>query len=151
MRRLGACRRALGEWVLVAERTAWRCCARWRGCGRSCEFTLCIWITRRAGGRARRMLNLYRSWRGDFGGRPLLGVRRAALRRFLSEIGQGWREDSSNSSAAYLRNRVRALLAKREELIEPLLELSNSCRDWRQWVRGNSPSFGATFACAQLR
>lgn len=39
--------------------------------------------------------------------RPLLGVRRAALRRFLEEIGQEWREDRTNRSDEYLRNRVR--------------------------------------------
>jgi tRNA(Ile)-lysidine synthase len=39
--------------------------------------------------------------------RPLLGFRRAALREFLREQGQSWREDSSNRDMAFLRNRVR--------------------------------------------
>jgi tRNA(Ile)-lysidine synthase len=44
-----------------------------------------------------------------FGGvlRPLLGFRREALREFLRERGQSWREDSSNRDDAFLRNRVR--------------------------------------------
>ena len=47
--------------------------------------------------------------------RPLLGVRRHELEPYLNEIGQGWREDSSNSDHAFTRNRVRGLLL-------PLLE-----------------------------
>jgi tRNA(Ile)-lysidine synthase len=39
--------------------------------------------------------------------RPLLGFRRTALREFLRERGQSWREDSSNRDTAFLRNRVR--------------------------------------------
>lgn len=42
--------------------------------------------------------------------RPLLGFRRAELRRFLRECGQGWREDSSNQDESFLRNRLRARL-----------------------------------------
>jgi tRNA(Ile)-lysidine synthase len=42
--------------------------------------------------------------------RPLLGVRRAELRRFLSKRGQAWREDSSNAdrhfSRAFLRHEI---------------------------------------------
>ena len=40
--------------------------------------------------------------------RPLLGVRRAELRGYLEQIGQTWREDATNASPRYLRNRVRA-------------------------------------------
>jgi tRNA(Ile)-lysidine synthase len=39
--------------------------------------------------------------------RPLLGFRRSALQEFLRELGQSWREDSSNRDIAFLRNRVR--------------------------------------------
>ena len=39
--------------------------------------------------------------------RPLLGVRRAELAAYLSEIGQDWREDSSNQDFHHARNRVR--------------------------------------------
>jgi tRNA(Ile)-lysidine synthase len=39
--------------------------------------------------------------------RPLLEARRGELRSFLEELGQPWREDSTNRSPAYLRNRVR--------------------------------------------
>ncbi len=39
--------------------------------------------------------------------RPLLGLRRDALRRWLEEEGHTWREDSSNRDPAFLRNRIR--------------------------------------------
>ncbi len=39
--------------------------------------------------------------------RPLLHVSGTDLRAFLTEIGQAWREDSSNASPNYLRNRLR--------------------------------------------
>jgi tRNA(Ile)-lysidine synthase len=39
--------------------------------------------------------------------RPLLGFRRADLLSYLREQGQSWREDSSNRSLDFLRNRVR--------------------------------------------
>jgi tRNA(Ile)-lysidine synthase len=39
--------------------------------------------------------------------RPLLGFRRAALLEYLRETGQKWREDSSNQSSEFLRNRLR--------------------------------------------
>lgn len=39
--------------------------------------------------------------------RPLLGMRRAALRAFLSEREQAWREDTSNLDRDRLRNRIR--------------------------------------------
>lgn len=39
--------------------------------------------------------------------RPLLPVRRGELVEFLQDIGQPWREDSSNRDDGYLRNRIR--------------------------------------------
>jgi tRNA(Ile)-lysidine synthase len=47
--------------------------------------------------------------------RPLLRASRAEVEAFLNVLGQGWREDSSNSSPAFTRNRIR------HELL-PLLE-----------------------------
>jgi tRNA(Ile)-lysidine synthase len=47
--------------------------------------------------------------------RPLLGIRRRELERYLRDIGQTWREDSTNSDARFTRNRVR-------KLVVPLLE-----------------------------
>ena len=47
--------------------------------------------------------------------RPLLGVRRHELEQYLREMGQTWREDSTNRDSKFTRNRVRHTLL-------PLLE-----------------------------
>ena len=47
--------------------------------------------------------------------RPLLGVRRRELEKYLNDIGQVWREDSTNTDEHFTRNRVR-------KLVVPLLE-----------------------------
>ncbi len=47
--------------------------------------------------------------------RPLLGIRRRELEQYLKDIGQPWREDSTNADARFTRNRVR-------KLVVPLLE-----------------------------
>jgi tRNA(Ile)-lysidine synthase len=47
--------------------------------------------------------------------RPLLGIRHRELEQYLKDIGQPWREDSSNTDERFTRNRVRKLLV-------PLLE-----------------------------
>lgn len=47
--------------------------------------------------------------------RPLLSFRRRELESYLTEIGQGWREDTTNADTSFTRNRVRKLLM-------PLLE-----------------------------
>ena len=47
--------------------------------------------------------------------RPLLGIRRRELERYLKDIGQPWREDSTNTDEHFTRNRVR-------KLVVPLLE-----------------------------
>ena len=55
---------------------------------------------------------------GEFSGeivRPLLGVRRRELEQYLKDIGQSWREDSTNTDERFTRNRVR-------KLVVPLLE-----------------------------
>src|ERR1700722_12882861 len=63
-----------------------------------------------------------RLWVEDDGGeicgeivRPLLNIRRKELEQYLKEIGQSWREDSSNSNEQFTRNRLR-------KLVVPLLE-----------------------------
>jgi tRNA(Ile)-lysidine synthase len=47
--------------------------------------------------------------------RPLLTIRRRELEQYLKDIGQPWREDSSNADERFTRNRVR-------KLVVPLLE-----------------------------
>ena len=47
--------------------------------------------------------------------RPLLGIRRSELEKYLNRLGQCWREDSTNADARFTRNRMR-------KLVLPLLE-----------------------------
>lgn len=83
--------------------------------------------------------------------RPLLAVRRRELREYLEERGQMWREDSSNASMKYARNRLRRLLEAEPELVEPLLQLGETCRNVRDWVRGEIPELGQEFDVRQLQ
>lgn len=82
--------------------------------------------------------------------RPLLGVRREMLRDYLREIGQEWREDASNVSDAYLRNRLRRWLAGEPELHEPLIALAEACRKLRDWTGRTAPQLQDEFAVGQL-
>jgi tRNA(Ile)-lysidine synthase len=73
--------------------------------------------------------------------RPLLGVRRAALLDYLRATGQKWREDSSNQSADFLRNRLRHRLLPviTEEFgqaaVEHMAELAEIARaEDQHWV-----------------
>jgi tRNA(Ile)-lysidine synthase len=90
----------------------------------------------------------------DIGGlrifRPLLPLRKTQLLTYLREIGQPWREDSSNADTAYQRNRVRQFLAGEPELFEPLLELAQACAELRGAVQSVAPKLEAEFACAKL-
>jgi tRNA(Ile)-lysidine synthase len=52
--------------------------------------------------------------------RPLLGTVRAELEGYLREIGQDWREDSSNRDLRHARNRVRhGILPRLERTLNP--------------------------------
>ncbi len=83
--------------------------------------------------------------------RPLLGVRRAALRAYLQSIDQPWREDSSNTSNRYLRNRIRRVLDANESLHLPLIELASTCRALRSWARASAPKLEETFQVQVLQ
>jgi tRNA(Ile)-lysidine synthase len=51
--------------------------------------------------------------------RPLLTLRRAQLRAHLTELHQPWREDETNHTDAYLRNRLRTILLPALEILAP--------------------------------
>jgi tRNA(Ile)-lysidine synthase len=57
--------------------------------------------------------------------RPLLGIRRRELKKYLNDVKQLWREDSTNADAKFTRNRLRSL-------VMPLLE-----REFNPAVVGN--------------
>jgi hypothetical protein len=81
----------------------------------------------------------------------LLRLRRAALREYLNCIGQPWREDASNASPQYERNRLRMLLGAKPELTASLLALASASRRQRNWVRSAAPTLSDTFAAGDLR
>ena len=56
----------------------------------------------------------------DFIVRPLLGISRTEIRSWMEERGLAWREDSTNASSAYKRNRLRG------EVIPVLKEMNPS-------------------------
>ena len=72
--------------------------------------------------------------------RPLLGVTRAAIRAELRRRGESWREDESNASAEYARNRIRRLLSERPGLSEALLCLAAACRRLHDWTCAHTPA-----------
>jgi tRNA(Ile)-lysidine synthase len=82
--------------------------------------------------------------------RPLLRVRRAALREYLTSRGLTWREDASNRSPKYQRNVVRAALAGRDDLTAALLALASQCAALREWVREHAPTLGDSFSTGEL-
>lgn len=67
--------------------------------------------------------------------RPLLGVRRRELERYLQEIKQSWREDPTNADSKFTRNRVRKLVLPMLErefnptVVENFAELAEIARD----------------------
>ena len=80
----------------------------------------------------------------DHGGlrlvRPLLQTPPQALRAYLQHLGQPWREDISNRSSRYRRNRVRMLLNGNPGLIDSILKLGRSCDDLAEWVKRVTPT-----------
>jgi tRNA(Ile)-lysidine synthase len=78
--------------------------------------------------------------------RPLLGIGRRELEQYLMDIGQSWREDSTNSDHAFTRNRLRNLvlpLLQKEfnpAITENLAELAKIARGeeeyWENEVAG---------------
>lgn len=82
--------------------------------------------------------------------RPLLSIRRTQLRDYLQSIGQPWREDASNRSELYLRNRLRKVLAEEPGLTMALLELGEASAALRDWTRSSAPILDDAFAADAL-
>lgn len=83
--------------------------------------------------------------------RPLLAVPPDMLKAHLRQADLPWREDSSNASGKYLRNRVRAYLATRNQLAADLVELAGHAADLNAWLAAQSPELESTFAVTQVR
>jgi tRNA(Ile)-lysidine synthetase-like protein len=71
--------------------------------------------------------------------RPLLQTRREQLHEYLKQRGIGWREDASNRSGQYLRNRLRRMLTARPPLLAELLALSHASKVLCDWARRRAP------------
>lgn len=56
--------------------------------------------------------------------RPMLGVQRPEVKRYLAAIGQEWREDSSNHELRHTRNRIRREVLPVLERVNPSLRSS---------------------------
>jgi tRNA(Ile)-lysidine synthetase-like protein len=82
--------------------------------------------------------------------RPLLQTPAEHLRKYLRSFGQPWREDASNLTGLYQRNRVRRILADRDRLRASLCDLSVAARGWRDWVVRHAPRLDEQFAVGQL-
>lgn len=82
--------------------------------------------------------------------RPLLQIAPAALRDFLRAQAQPWREDASNTSPAYQRNRVRALLNQHPALAASLLETSQTMSALTAWIKSAAPVLEEEFALRVL-
>jgi tRNA(Ile)-lysidine synthetase-like protein len=82
--------------------------------------------------------------------RPLLHHRREDLRVFLRERNQPWREDASNQSDDYLRNRLRKILSGRPRLHTALLNLAAQCANLNHWTQTTSPILTEIFPTAAL-
>lgn len=71
--------------------------------------------------------------------RPLLGVSRAEIERFARSRRLNWREDSSNASPAYTRNRIRARIPDLARefnpgLLRALADLADAQRRDTEWI-----------------
>jgi tRNA(Ile)-lysidine synthase len=81
---------------------------------------------------------------------PLLGVRAAHLRAELVRRGATWREDASNESDKYLRNRLRGLLRTDDRLTAAMLGLGRACAAWRDWIDAAAPQLAESFRVSEL-
>lgn len=82
--------------------------------------------------------------------RPILNIRRDALRNYLNEIGQTWREDASNASPQFARNRARKLLNQNPSLFAPSLQLARDCDHLCDWIDSVAPALPDVFAVHEL-
>lgn len=82
--------------------------------------------------------------------RPMLSITRKSLRAYLGDSGISWREDASNESDDYLRNRLRKELAGQQDLHDSLLELGAACNALKDWARSVAPVLDAEFPVSRL-
>jgi tRNA(Ile)-lysidine synthetase-like protein len=77
--------------------------------------------------------------------RPLLEIHATDLRSILTAKNQPWREDASNQSDKYQRNRIRHWLANQPDLRGALIDLGKQSDALRTTLESISPSLAARF------
>jgi tRNA(Ile)-lysidine synthetase-like protein len=82
--------------------------------------------------------------------RPFLSLRKCDLQAFLTSLGHPWREDASNFSPRYARNRLRVLLCAYPALVGDLLALSSAARSLQSWTLAAAPRLGSPFSADEL-
>jgi tRNA(Ile)-lysidine synthetase-like protein len=82
--------------------------------------------------------------------RPLLEIRSALLRQYLNEVNQNWREDASNGSDAYQRNRLRRLLKSDPAMAATLLTMGKAARELRNWIDRSAKALPDEFTMREL-
>jgi tRNA(Ile)-lysidine synthase len=82
--------------------------------------------------------------------RPMLQIHRREVVQYLTTIHQPWREDESNLSSKYLRNRLRRILRDCPSLAENLIKMAESFSRLNQWTDANSSRLQLTFAMSEL-
>jgi len=82
--------------------------------------------------------------------RPLLGVSKTVLQALLVDRGIAWREDASNRSPAYQRNRVRTVLSTHPQIAVAAIELADTCRTMLATLRAIAPTLGEAFDVSAL-
>jgi tRNA(Ile)-lysidine synthetase-like protein len=84
-----------------------------------------------------------------FWARPLIHVRKSDLQQYLLENNYAWREDDSNLSGKYLRNRVRNeliplledMVGGRDSLQRRLTNVEQQCQELRQDLNGRVETY----------
>ena len=82
--------------------------------------------------------------------RPLLRINSSQLRDYLRSQSQTWREDSSNRSMVYQRNRLRMWLRNNPGLREHLLNLQGASSKLRIFLERNAPILPDIFSTRAL-
>lgn len=86
-------------------------------------------------------LKPFRSFADDWVlARPLLSTNRALIREYLKDVGQSYREDASNESGEFTRNRIRLeLVPKLREMgfancDSALIRLAEQANELQEWI-----------------
>ena len=81
---------------------------------------------------------------------PLLAISRDILRHWLSQRQIAWREDASNHSSRYLRNRLRRAIEPHAELRAALMELGRACSRLNEALDRTAPRLAEKFLASEL-